>query len=140
LARDLGWDLVAAASSSLSPSLAAGLPFVARFAAAGFFPFAGVPPLALAPLVLAADLAGGNVAFAAAVPSVAEDVFLAGLVGAGFSFSFSFSFSFAFFFFAFLAFFFSSFAFPFSFSFSSSLAISMSLNLFKRAFNGFTIL
>ena len=61
------------------------MPFVVRFPAAGFLPFVGARPFVLAPLVLAAPLAGGSVALAAAVPSVAVDVFFDRLRRGGFS-------------------------------------------------------
>ena len=67
----------------LDAVVAAALPFVVRFPAAGFLPFVGARPLVLAPLVLEPSLAGGNVALAAAVPSVAVDVFFGRLSAAG---------------------------------------------------------
>ena len=63
----------------------AALPFVVCFPAAGFLPFVGARPLVFAPFVLAALLAGGSVALAAAVPSVAVDVFFDRFGGGGFS-------------------------------------------------------
>jgi hypothetical protein len=62
------------------------LPFVVFFPAAGFFPLVVALPLVFVPFVFAALLAGGNVALAAAVPSVAPDVFFTAF-GGGFSFS-----------------------------------------------------
>ncbi len=71
--RDRGWDLGAGASSTSS---LAALPFVVRFPAGGFFPFVGA-----AAVGLRAVLGRRQVALAAAVPSVAVDVFLVGFGG-----------------------------------------------------------